>query len=92
MGNGARKPRPQATHPSAWRVGNKLISKVEQKQTLLVEKKPCVSWKNQAKVNIFSSSAGANGTFSTNRPMPLWPFPSLTTQTKPILRPRLLSV
>jgi len=38
MGSGARRPRPEATQPSAWRVGNKLINKVEQKQTLLVEK------------------------------------------------------
>ncbi len=56
------------------------------------KKKPYVSWKNQAKLNIFSSSAGVNGTLNTNRPIPLWPPPSLTTQTKPILRPLLFSV
>jgi hypothetical protein len=29
VGNGAKRPRPQATQPSAWRPGNKLKSKVE---------------------------------------------------------------
>jgi hypothetical protein len=33
VGNGANRPRPQTTQPCAWRAGNKLIIKIEQKQT-----------------------------------------------------------
>jgi hypothetical protein len=29
VGNGAKKPRPQATQPCAWRAGDKLRNKVE---------------------------------------------------------------
>ncbi len=29
VGNGVKKPRPQATQPCAWRAGDKLINKVE---------------------------------------------------------------
>jgi len=29
VGNGAKRPRPQATQPIAWRPGNKLRNKVE---------------------------------------------------------------
>jgi hypothetical protein len=38
MGNGAKRPRPRATQPMTWRIGNKLRSKIEQEQALLVEK------------------------------------------------------
>ncbi len=71
VGNGAKRPRPQVTQPSAWRATNKLKCKVEQKQTSLVEEIPYVSRKNQAKANTSSSSVGANGTSIANRPMPL---------------------
>jgi hypothetical protein len=42
VGNGAERPRPLTTQPSAWRVGNKLRSKIEQEQTLLAYKKDFV--------------------------------------------------
>jgi hypothetical protein len=91
VGNGAKRPKPQATQPNAWRDGNKLRSKARQKQTLLVEERPHVSGKSQVEGNI-SSSTCVNGAPTTNRPMPLRPPPSLTTQAKPILRPQVPSV
>jgi hypothetical protein len=46
MGNGGKRPWPQATQPIAWRIRNKLRSKIEQEQTLLVEKILCISGKS----------------------------------------------
>jgi hypothetical protein len=48
--------------------------------------------KIQVEANISSSSPSVNEAPTTNRPMPLQPPPSLTTQAKPILRPQVLSV
>jgi hypothetical protein len=39
VGNGVERPRPQITQPGAWRVGNKLKSKIEQEQTLLAKER-----------------------------------------------------
>jgi hypothetical protein len=66
VGNGAERPRPQATQPSAWRVGNKLRSKAKREQALLAKERPHVFRKSQAKASIFSSSTSANGAPTTN--------------------------
>jgi len=66
VGNGAKRPRPQVTQPSAWRATNELKCKVEQKQALLVEEIPYVLRKNQVEANTSSSSVGANGASITN--------------------------
>jgi hypothetical protein len=71
MGNGAKRPRPQATQPSAWRARDKLRSNVKREQTLLAKERSHVSRKSQVETNISSSSMSANGAPTTNRPMPL---------------------
>jgi small GTP-binding protein len=91
VGNGAERPRPQATQPGAWRAGDKLRSKAEREQALLAEERPRVSGRSDAEAST-SSSAPANGAPTANRPLPLRPPPSLATQAKPILRPRAPSV
>jgi hypothetical protein len=91
VGNGAERPRPQATQPGAWRAGDKLRSKAEREQALLAEERPRVSGRSDAEAST-SSSAPANGAPTANRPLPLRPPPSLATQAKPILRPRASSV
>ncbi len=92
MGDGAKRLRPQATQPNAWRVGNKLQNKAKWKQTLLIKERPCVLGRNDAKINTTSSSIVANGAPIANQPLPLGPPPSLTTKTKFILKLRALNV
>jgi hypothetical protein len=86
VGNGAKRPRPQATQLSAWRVGNKLQSKAKREQALLEEERPCVLGRNDIKVNTTSFFTIANGAPTTNRPLPLRLPPSLIIQAKPILK------
>jgi hypothetical protein len=58
----------------------------------LVEERPCVLKRNDARINTTSSSIVANGTLIANQFVPLGPPPALTIEVKLILRLQTLNV
>lgn len=87
-GSAAERPRPQPTQPGAWRAGDKLRSKAErEKEAALVEERSDIA-RSDTEASTSSSSVSTSPSMNRTQVARSQPPPSLTTQAKPVLRPR----